>query len=257
MVMLAGIIPDITFQEAYEKTGRMISITIAPYEEHQKSRLMNAVTSPNVFIRSAVQASCAVPGVYPPVMLKAKNVYGEEQPYLQSRRWVDGGMTDDLPAKRLGRIYGVNHYIASQANPLALALMGANNFPMPEAMKNFADLWTRECLKASERFSRQYLRDFPALSRSFNTFNSVIGQDYTGDITILPSFNFVDPQKLLAQLTEEEIDELIDEGIKATWPKLEQIKLCTKIGNTLEEILDEHHDHNVKAFYKKRKGAAR
>ncbi|MEM0912273.1 MAG: patatin-like phospholipase family protein, partial [Pseudomonadota bacterium] len=60
--MLENLIPDMTFQEAYEKTGRMISITIAPVEEHQTSRLMNAITSPNVFIRSAVMASCAVPG---------------------------------------------------------------------------------------------------------------------------------------------------------------------------------------------------
>jgi len=74
--MLEAAIPDMTFQEAYEKTGRKISVTIAPLEEHQSSRLMNAITSPNVFIRSAVQASCAVPGIFPPVMLMAKNVYG-------------------------------------------------------------------------------------------------------------------------------------------------------------------------------------
>ncbi|MDA0979376.1 MAG: patatin-like phospholipase family protein, partial [Proteobacteria bacterium] len=89
-LMLETAIPDLTFQEAYEKTGRRISVTIAPLEEHQNSRLMNAITSPNVFIRTAVQASCAVPGVFPPVMLMAKNVYGETQPYLPGRRWVDG-----------------------------------------------------------------------------------------------------------------------------------------------------------------------
>ena len=61
-ILLEAIIPDMTFQEAYEKTGRMISITIAPAEEHQTSRLMNAVTSPNVYVRTAVMASCAVPG---------------------------------------------------------------------------------------------------------------------------------------------------------------------------------------------------
>ena len=84
-VMLERFIPNMTFQEAYEKTGRSISVTIAPHEEHQSSRLMNAVTSPNVYIRSAVMASCAVPGVFPPVMLMAKNVYGEPQPYLPNR----------------------------------------------------------------------------------------------------------------------------------------------------------------------------
>lgn len=103
-IILESTIPDLTFQEAYEKTGRKISVTIAPLEENQISRLMNAVTSPNVFIRTAVQASCAEPGVFPPVMLMAKNVYGETQPYLPNRRWVDGSVTDDLPAKRLARL---------------------------------------------------------------------------------------------------------------------------------------------------------
>jgi TAG lipase/steryl ester hydrolase/phospholipase A2/LPA acyltransferase len=49
-MMLEAIIPDITFQEAYEKTGRMISITIAPFEEHQTSRLMNALVLCLVYI---------------------------------------------------------------------------------------------------------------------------------------------------------------------------------------------------------------
>ena len=35
--MIARMIPDMTFQEAYEKTGRQISITVAPAERHQRS----------------------------------------------------------------------------------------------------------------------------------------------------------------------------------------------------------------------------
>ncbi len=60
--LVARMVPDMTFQEAYEKTGRQVSITVAPAEPHQRSRLLNAITSPNVLIRSAVMASCAVPG---------------------------------------------------------------------------------------------------------------------------------------------------------------------------------------------------
>ena len=86
-------------------------------------------------------------------------------------------------------------------------------------------------------------------------FHSVMAQDYTGDITIAPSFNFVDPQKMMGRLTRDEIHELISEGEKATWPKLEQIRITSKIGKTLDRILDHHEQHNVKRFYKKRKKA--
>lgn len=251
-ILLETVIPNLTFQEAYEKTGRMISVTIAPLAEHQTSRLMNSVTSPNVFVRSAVTASCAVPGLFPPVMLMAKNVYGEPQPYLSTRRWVDGAVTDDLPAKRLSRLFGVNHYIVSQANPLALAMMSTNKFMMPDMAKSFVQTSTKEWLKAGEKFSRRFLRDVPNIGQAMSMFYSVMAQDYTGDVNIAPSFNFVDPQKLMGQLTKDEIEDLIHEGEHATWPKLEQIRICTEIGRTLDEILDDHTDHNVKSFYKRR-----
>ncbi|MBT8446512.1 MAG: DUF3336 domain-containing protein, partial [Gammaproteobacteria bacterium] len=123
--IVARLIPDLTFQEAYEKTGRQISITVAPAEPHQRSRLLNAITSPNIFVRSAVMASCAVPGVFPPVMLMARNVHGESQPYLPTRRWVDGSIADDLPAKRLSRLYSTNHYIVSMVNPIATPFLSS------------------------------------------------------------------------------------------------------------------------------------
>jgi len=250
--LIESVIPDITFQEAYEKTGRMISITIAPLEEHQTSRLMNAITSPNVFIRSAVMASCAVPGIFPPVMLMAKNVYGEQQPYLPSRRWVDGAVTDDLPAKRLARLYGVNHYIVSQANPLALAMMSTDKYiPLPDVTKSIIRHSTKEILKSGEKLSRRWLRQIPNAGKAMSMFYSVMAQDYSGDVNIAPSFNFVDPQKLLGQLTEDEINELILDGERATWPQLERLRICTKIGSTLDSILDEHPVHNVKHLYKK------
>jgi predicted acylesterase/phospholipase RssA len=251
--MLEAILPDMTFQEAYEKTGRMISITIAPFEEHQSSRLMNAITSPNVYIRTAVMASCAVPGVYPPVMLMAKNVYGEAQPHLPDRRWVDGAVTDDLPAKRLARLYGVNHYIVSQANPLSLAIMkGEQYMPVSEGAKKVFRLSTHEMLKSGEKFSRRYLRKMPEVGKAMKMFYSVMAQDYKGDVNIAPNFNFVDPQKLLGQLTSTEIQELVIEGERSTWSQLEQIKICSKIGNKLDEILDNHSEHNIKRLYKKR-----
>lgn len=88
--MIEEAIPDLTFEEAYEKTGRHINISIAPAELNQSARLLNAITSPNVYIRKAVLASCAVPGIFPSVTLYAKNVNGEKSTLLahpQMDRW--------------------------------------------------------------------------------------------------------------------------------------------------------------------------
>ncbi|MDH3811117.1 MAG: patatin-like phospholipase family protein, partial [Gammaproteobacteria bacterium] len=90
--MLEMFLPDFTFQEAAERTGRHMNVSVAPAEALQRSRLLNADTSPNVFMREAVLASTAFPGFFPPVTLMAKNDAGERQEYHGSRRWVDGSL---------------------------------------------------------------------------------------------------------------------------------------------------------------------
>jgi len=84
-------------------------------------------------------------------------------------------------------------------------------------------------------------------------FYSAIAQEYKGDINIAPSFNFFDPRKLLAQLPDEDIEMLVREGERSTWARLEQIRISSKIGQTLDHILDQHAEHDVTTTYKKRK----
>jgi len=238
---LNRLIPDITFQEAFESTGRHLNISIAAAEKHQTSRLLNSITTPNVYIREAVMASAAVPGFYPPVALAAKNDQGKKQPYLPSRRWVDGSLSDDLPAKRLSRIYGVNHFIVSQVNP--------HIFPFVTDTKRKRDVLTtvklavgrtaREWINASASMLEKPLAWSPAVNRITNVGLSIMNQDYFGDINILPDRRLFNPLKLLAHRSIDEVIELIEMGEKATWPKIEMIRLQTKISKKLDRILTE------------------
>ncbi|MFU8815344.1 MAG: DUF3336 domain-containing protein [Pseudomonadales bacterium] len=232
-------IPDLTFAEAFERTGRRINISVSPRELHQQSRLLNAITSPNVFIREAVLASCAIPGIFPPVTLAAKNRHGERQPYVPSRQWVDGSLTDDLPAKRLMRLYGVNHLITSQTNPVVLWSIRDS-----QAQDNLLGrLWeinqnaSREWLRATYPFAMEVTKDLYPINVMTRMLYSVATQDYTADINILPRRRFWDPRKLLSILTEHEVRGLITEGEAATWPRIEMIRNCTQISRTLDAIL--------------------
>jgi TAG lipase/steryl ester hydrolase/phospholipase A2/LPA acyltransferase len=238
---IAKLIPDITFQEAFERTGRHINISISPSDVHQTSRLLNAIASPNVYIRKAVLASCAVPGIYPPVMLEAKNVHGHPQPYLATRRWIDGSVSDDLPAKRLSRLYGVNHFIVSQTNPIVLWAVrdtAMDNSGLGKAIRQLGGRSIKELSKIGNNVARKYFKNSPRIRRVTNIIYSVINQEYTGDINIIPRYRFFDPRKLLTELTPDQLQFFIAEGEGATWPKIEMIRASTTISRKLAEILE-------------------
>ena len=184
-------------------------------------------------------ASAAVPGFYPPVSLAARDDKGDKQPYLRSRKWVDGSISDDMPAKRLSRIYGVNHFIVSQVNP--------HVFPFVTDSRRRSDLWSvakmagsrtaREWINAGAVLLEKPLSWSPRIHRIANVGLSVINQDYVGDINILPKKHLFNPLKLLANKSVDEVVELMAMGERATWPKIEQIRIQTKIGRTLDGIL--------------------
>jgi predicted acylesterase/phospholipase RssA len=56
---------DMTFEEAYKKTGRVFCITLASTTKKAPPVLINYNSAPNVTIASAVVASAAVPGFIP------------------------------------------------------------------------------------------------------------------------------------------------------------------------------------------------
>lgn len=249
---LSEMLPDLTFQEAYELTGRHLNVSIAPAEKHQTSRLLNAIASPNVYIREAVMASCAVPGIYPPVTLAAKNHRGERVPYLPNRKWVDGSVTHDLPAKRLARLYGVNHHIVSQANPL-ITPFATDVRQKPTALsaiRNASTATMKAWINANVEIMQRPLSYFPRLNSLANMTLSVINQDYTGDINIIRPPLFWAPSKILSNLPIEDIDDLINLGERMTWPKIEMVRTQTKISQTLDRILFRYeselaHDHEL------------
>jgi len=229
-------------------TGRKINISIAPHEVQQKSRLLNAVASPNVLIRSALMASCAVPGIFPPATLFAKNKDGKVQAYLPSRKWVDGSMSHDLPSKRLARLFGVNHFIVSLTNPLVLPFVNApfqkNDFFAP--VYRFGSAVIKESTQFNYSIAKRFFKYSPSMALMANSINSVVQQNYTGDINIMADFSVLKPGKLLSNLTSEELAGLIRKGEKATWPKLEAVRVTTKVGRILDKILDEYEAEEMR-----------
>ena len=244
---LSEIIPDLTFQEAYELTGRDLNISIAPAERHQTSRLLNAIASPNVFIREAVWASCAVPGIYPSVSLMAKDHKGKRVPYLPDRKWVDGSVTNDLPTKRLSRLYGANHHIVSQANPIVtpFAKVMKPQQGSLAAIRSASISTVKAWANANATLMQKPLSYFPALNSMTSMMLSVMNQTYSGDINIVCPPMLWSPTKMLSELPREDIQHLMDLGERTAWPQIEMVRTQTKVSQTLESILFDYEDELV------------
>ena len=238
--ILERLIPDLTFQEAYERTGIHINIPVAPARVHQGSRLLNAITSPTVMVREAVLASSAVPGLYPAVTLAARNAKGKRQPYLPSRKWRDGSLFEDLPLKRISRLYGVNHSIVSQTNPFALPFVREHkDHQGPLDVLSHAALQTaKQWSLAAAKLALRPVRNNDYLNKVVNTYVGVLSQTYTGDINILPPTRVYNPLRLLSRRSKEEILDMIASGERAAWPRIEMIRVQSRISRALDVILE-------------------
>jgi TAG lipase/steryl ester hydrolase/phospholipase A2/LPA acyltransferase len=228
-----------TFEEAYKKTRRHVTVTVSPADLHQHSRLLNAKTSPNAIITQAVRASCAVPVVFSPVQLRAKTPAGNIVPYIPNRRFADGSLMADLPFDRLARLYGVNHSIVSQTNPLAVPFIQSARIN-PQSLWGLSTRHVGQLLKSNSIFAIDIIEnmiDNKGAKLAIHKVKSIIDQQYVGNINILPKQQIRNLTQVIANPSLESINALIVSGEKSTWPQLDVIEKNTKISESLRYYL--------------------
>jgi TAG lipase/steryl ester hydrolase/phospholipase A2/LPA acyltransferase len=86
-------IGNFTFQEAFDRTGRILNIIVSPQNRSDPPRLLNYLTSPHVLVWSAAVASSSLPGVFEPNKLLVKNTDGTERSESATQAsFIDGSM---------------------------------------------------------------------------------------------------------------------------------------------------------------------
>lgn len=236
-----------TFEEAYKKTRIHVTVTVSPADLHQHSRLLNAKTSPNAIITQAVRASCAVPVVFSPVQLKAKTPAGDIVPYIPNRRFADGSLMADLPFDRLARLYGVNHSIVSQTNPLAVPFISSNRID-PRSIWDLSARHLGQLAKSNSIYAIdivERLTDNKSAKLAIHKVRSIIDQQYVGNINILPHRQIRNLAQVVANPSLKSIAELISNGERATWPQLDIIEKNTKISESLRHYLGRLKEREV------------
>lgn len=234
---------DVTFAEAFEKSGLDINVTVAPYDVSQEdARIMNKYTSPDLLVWSAVLASCAVPILFPPVRLTSKRYDGVHTPYLANTRWVDGSVRSDFPQERMSRLYNLNYTIASQVNPHIVPFMQSDE----ERFRKDLFSWPERIVRMQGKLAAMGVMDFtrdrmgrvPSIRRLLDHGYGVVDQRYYGDVNIVGNYGLRHYGYMLQNPRPHLFKLLQREGEQATWPKISSIETHARIGKTIEHCLE-------------------
>ena len=226
---------DITFREAHYKTGRVVNICVSGAGSGEP-RLLNYVTAPDVFIWSAVCASCAVPTVFSPVNIYEKDpITKEEKLWMRNAKqtFVDGSLDHDIPMRKLSEMFNVNFFIVSQVNPHVRVFLNEEEAfqgrqpgkPVPR--QNLFQA-TKEFLRAEIVHRALQFGDL-GVPRALYRWASLFNQQYTGDINILPDIRPTEYLNMMMNPSSEFMLKATVAGERATWPRMCRIKNCVAI----------------------------
>ncbi|KAL4438417.1 hypothetical protein ABPG74_009456 [Tetrahymena malaccensis] len=229
-------IGDITFQEAYDRTGFILNITVTGQGTHDNDRVLNYLSAPNVIIWSAVCCSCGIPYIYGPSDLLCKNEKDEIVLYLdKKKKFVDGSIGADLPMHRLSEFFNVNSFIVSQTNPWVVPFMDRGE-KHPIVYLPFVKLFNivRKLLNSELKHRVQQLSDFDLLPGALSKWVNIVLQTYVGHITIAPVPRWSDYANVLeVPKSSDDFEHFMLGGARKTFSKIPYIKAYMRYENSL------------------------
>ena len=236
---------DLTFREAYERTGKVLNISTVPADPHSPVILLNHITSPDCVIWSTLLASAAVPGILPPVVLMMKTKRGEFLPYSFGSRYRDGSLRTDIPLQALNTYFNVNFSIVSQVNPHVklFAYLPRGQVGRPVSHKFSKSRWRGGFLFAAlETSVKLEIRKCLKLVRNLDIAPRIMDQDWSnvflqrfeGSVTVWPKIKLTDFWYILADPTEEQLAAMMDSGEKTMYPKLLMVEHFMSLQRAVE-----------------------
>ena len=231
---LQRLLGDVTFQEAYARSGRILNVSVSAADTSEPPRLLNYLTAPNVIVWSAVACSSAFPFLFAPQTLLARDSKGHVVPFSHQtageaqRRWRDGSLEEDLPMCGLSEMFNVNYFLVSQCNPYLLPIISAKR-AVPRLIGSLAE----------QEFKHRCKQLMEILPRSFGASRvlKLLSQPWEGDITmVLPASSF-STLKAIVNLSRDDLLRSLAEGQRAAWTKLSAIAANCDIEVTLDESL--------------------
>lgn len=243
---------DMTFEEAYKKTGRILNIIISPPDDDVPS-LMNYLTAPRYLIRSAAMASHASDMGQNKLLalrLLRKEINGE----VRERRieLPDGERRAKRPHastqrneqfRRLRQQFNVEHYIISQARPY-IAPFTRPSLPYVRGRRQNRG-WLRPIIGSVIRQTLGVLDHFNLLPPKIHRVLSDETFESGNHITLVPEISLTDWPLLLQNPKKDNVHKWLLKGERAVWPSLCALNVRMSVEMTLHKCWQELHNSSA------------
>ncbi|CAD6503902.1 BgTH12-05645 [Blumeria graminis f. sp. triticale] len=230
-------IGDLTFEEAYLKTKRVLNITVATTGRGGVPNLLNYLTAPNVLIWSAAVASNTPPSksLYsrPPV-LRCKDTSGEIVPWsiaadITFRPRTHTSYTErESPLTRVAELFNVNHFIVSQARPHVIPFLQSDMHGPPPLIQRggrtplISGLLRLIGIELDHRIHQlETMGLLPTIIRRFLITEQIPGTP----VTLVPELSASDFFCFLKEPTQANLRYWILRGEKSVWPAIGALKV--------------------------------
>ncbi|ODV97862.1 hypothetical protein PACTADRAFT_47709 [Pachysolen tannophilus NRRL Y-2460] len=240
---------DLTFEEAYLKTDRILNILVHPTDSSVPS-LLNYVTAPNMIIWSALQCSIGTGVLSDDVRPYIKDLNNEIKPlklhsckFLSPHQISQPNLSNytvsaESPYQRLTELFNVNHFIVSLARPYFAPLIGND---LKHSNSWYPKIMIKRIL-ALELQHRVYLLDKFGLLFKFikrMAIDEKTPRTKSSEITIVPEFKTLvkDFGKIFdVNKYDENIPYWILVGERSAWPLIPILWTRTSIEFALDDL---------------------
>ncbi|KAK5630061.1 hypothetical protein RRF57_005776 [Xylaria bambusicola] len=230
---------DMTFEEAYQKSKRILNITVAPATHYDAPMLLNYITAPNVLIwTAAVASNASTPTVYgrrqTEVLCKAPD--GRIVPWMSGEWTESSDKAHKSPLARISQLFNVNHFIVSQARPYMIPFLESDmhgpSLYTPRSQAHIPSQLFR-VVGMEVRHRMKQLDMLGLLPMGIRRF--LVDEDVPGaSMVLVPTVTASDFVRLLETPTREMLDYWILRGERSVWPAVCALKVRCKVEYDIE-----------------------
>ncbi|OAQ72429.1 patatin-like serine hydrolase [Pochonia chlamydosporia 170] len=237
---------DLTFEEAYNRSKRVLNITVATESQGGVPTLLNYITAPNVLIwTAAVASNASSPSLYGSrkVQILAKDVHGTIVPWAAANttnfhHWTHASYTDrDSPLQRIAELFNVNHFIVSQARPYLIPFLQSDmHGPSLLESRSKTTQLSAFLVRMVGLEIRHRLRQFDTLRLLPSSIRRFLVDERipAASMTLVPEVTAGDFVRLLETPTRDTLNYWILRGERSVWPAVAALRIRCAVENELD-----------------------